>query len=54
MSVGESIGCASPLYGLTHTMLLDFSNVLSKSAIERLAQVDDYEVVREVQVRNLL
>lgn len=54
MSVGESIGCASPLYGLTYTMLLDFSNVLSKSAIERLAQVDEYEVVREVQVRNLL
>ena len=31
-------------------MLLDFSNILSKSAIERLAQVDEYEVVREVQV----
>ena len=36
--------------GLTHTMLLDFSNILTKSAIERLAQVDEYEVVREVQV----
>lgn len=35
-------------------MLLDFSNILSKSAIERLAQVDEYEVVREVQVRLLL
>ena len=31
-------------------MPLDFSNILSKSAIERLAQVDEYEVVREVQV----
>lgn len=28
----------------------DFSNILSKSAIERLAEVDEYEVVREVQV----
>jgi hypothetical protein len=33
---------------------LDFSNILGKSAIERLAQVDEYEVVREVQVRNVL
>ena len=31
--------------------LLDFSNILSKVAIERLAEVDEYEVVREVQVR---
>jgi hypothetical protein len=29
----------------------DFSNVLSKTAIERLADADEYEVVREVQVR---
>lgn len=29
---------------------LDFSNILSKVAIERLAEVDEYEVVREVQV----
>lgn len=28
----------------------DFSNTLSKTAIERLADVDEYEVVREVQV----
>ena len=28
----------------------DFSNVLSKLAIERLAEADEYEVVREVQV----
>lgn len=32
---------------------VDFSNVLSKTAIERLAQVDEYEVVREVQVCSL-
>ena len=29
---------------------LDFSNILSKTAIGRLADVDEYEVVREVQV----
>ena len=29
---------------------IDFSNILSKTAIERLADVDEYEVVREVQV----
>lgn len=29
---------------------VDFSNILSKTAIERLADVDEYEVVREVQV----
>lgn len=29
---------------------LDFSNILSKASIERLAEVDEYEVVREVQV----
>lgn len=28
----------------------DFSNVLSKSTIERLAEADEFEVVREVQV----
>lgn len=28
----------------------DFSSTLSKSAIERLADVDEFEVVREVQV----
>jgi len=28
----------------------DFSNILSKTAIERLAEVDEYEVVKEVQV----
>jgi hypothetical protein len=30
--------------------VIDFSNVLSKTAIERLADADEYEVVREVQV----
>ncbi|KAK2465256.1 hypothetical protein APHAL10511_002610 [Amanita phalloides] len=35
-----------PKYGEYY---LYFSNILSKSAIERLAEVDEYEVVREVQ-----
>lgn len=50
MSVGESIGCVSPTLYLTHASFIDFSNILSKTALERLAQVDEYEVVREVQV----
>lgn len=29
----------------------DFTNVLSKSQIERLAEADEHELVREVQVR---
>lgn len=33
---------------------LDFSNVLSKTVIERLAEADEYEVVREVQVLSQL
>lgn len=32
----------------------DFSNILTKTAIERLAEADEYEVVREVQVSILL
>ena len=52
MSVGESIGCMSPTLFLTHGGFIDFSNILSKTALERLAQVDEYEVVREVQVRS--
>ena len=52
MSVGESIGCMSPTLYLTHASFVDFSNILSKTALERLAQVDEYEVVREVQVRS--
>lgn len=33
------------------TSCVDFSNILTKTAIERLAEADEYEVVREVQVR---
>ncbi|KAL7280139.1 hypothetical protein ACG7TL_006557 [Trametes sanguinea] len=36
-----------PKYGEYY--LSDFSNILSKTAIERLADVDEFEVVREVQ-----
>jgi len=36
-----------PKYGEYY---LYFSNILSKTAIERLADVDEYEVVREVQI----
>lgn len=42
----------SPTLYLTHASFVDFSNILSKTALERLAQVDEYEVVREVQVRS--
>jgi hypothetical protein len=30
---------------------IDFSNTLSKAAIERLAEADEFELVQEVQVR---
>jgi hypothetical protein len=33
-----------------HFVPLDFSNILSKTSIERLADADEYEAVREVQV----
>lgn len=33
------------------TPYLDFSNTLTKTAIERLAEADEFEVVKEVQVR---
>jgi hypothetical protein len=33
-----------------HLYSLDFSNILTKTAIERLADADEYEAVREVQV----
>ena len=33
---------------------LDFSNILTKTAIERLADADEYEAVREVQVISYL
>lgn len=39
-----------PISELTLVNRLDFSSILSKSLIERLAEVDELEVVREVQV----
>jgi hypothetical protein len=33
-----------------HHYSLDFSNILTKTAMERLADADEYEAVREVQV----
>ena len=35
---------------ILHLYPLDFSNILTKTAIERLADADEYEAVREVQV----
>jgi hypothetical protein len=35
---------------ILHLCSLDFSNILTKTAIERLADADEYEAVREVQV----
>lgn len=35
---------------LKRTCVLDFSNTVHKADIERLAELDDHEVVREVQV----
>ena len=32
------------------TYVLDFSNTVRKSDVERLAEVDEHEVVREIQV----
>ena len=52
MSVGES-GWTVPMLRLAADSLFffsDFSNILTKAKIERLAEVDEYEVVREVQV----
>jgi hypothetical protein len=34
--------------------LVDFSNFISKPSIRSLAEADDHEVVRELQVQNLL
>ena len=31
-------------------ILLDFSNIISESVVKQLAEADDQEVVREVQV----
>lgn len=50
MSVGVLIAYGSHGALTRSTLPSDFSNILSKSAIERLADVDEYEVVREVQV----
>jgi hypothetical protein len=52
---GEYYLCQSVSLRLKHGDLLtpsysDFSNILSKTAIERLAEADEYEVVKEVQV----
>jgi len=47
--VGESLRELS--YTCKFSLVIsDFSNILSKIAIERLAEADEYEVVREVQV----
>jgi Sec1 family len=37
-----------------HLYPLDFCNILTKTAIERLADADEYEAVREVQVSSYL
>lgn len=50
MSVGESLAAHGVTFACTHHHAV-FSNILSKSVIERLAEADEYEVVREVQVR---
>ncbi len=50
MSVGESLAVHSILRICSHLLYADFTNILSKSVIELLAEVDEYEVVREVQV----
>lgn len=41
---------SKPTSELTFIDRPDFSSVLSKPSIERLAEVDEFEVVREVQV----
>jgi hypothetical protein len=47
MSVGESLP-RRPLSDIG--LCQDFSNIVSKSAIERLAEMDEHEVVKEFQV----
>lgn len=59
MSVGESLRSIRRIFPpkfvtLTPSRLVDFSNILTKATIERLAEVDEYEVVREVQVSGWL
>jgi hypothetical protein len=46
--VGECHGTAVTVD--IHHYSLDFSNILTKTTIERLADADEYEAVREVQV----
>ena len=41
----------SSLHPSVHAYVIDFSNILNKTSIERLASADEFEVVREVQVR---
>lgn len=50
MSVGESGWMVPKLRLAADCRFSDFSNILTKAKIERLAEVDEYEVVREVQV----
>lgn len=47
----SGLGLSKPAL-CSHADYSDFSNILSKAAIERLAEMDEYEVVREVQVRS--
>ena len=42
--------CGTSVALILHLCPLDFSNILTKTAIERLADADEYEAVREVQV----
>ena len=37
-------------FSLMSLLILDFSNIVPKSIIKQLAESDDQEVVREVQV----
>lgn len=54
MSVSEQDGQYDTLLSVSYHLLIDFSNTLTKTAIERLAEADEYELVREVQVRATL
>jgi hypothetical protein len=55
VSVGECHLLLAPLWPSFFICYpLDFSNILTKTAIERLADADEYEAVREVQVISLL
>jgi hypothetical protein len=39
---------------LIHNVITDFSSVLTKGQIEDMATADEFEVVKEVQVRTFL